>query len=429
MITPAYALTATERVLPRLALDFTTASLDARVTVTRALNTATRVNSSGFVESINANLPRFDFDPVTKVCKGLLIEEARTNTFTRSEDFNNAAWTKTRSSIGATPVSSPSGLNTALKLVEDTTPSSTHFIVTQFAVTAAAGAWSNSFYLKAGERTRAQVNMSDNATGGLILNVNLSNGTFTSSSSGTWTNFTASVVNAGDGWYRCSVSGTQSSGFVLPRVFIADNAGNTTYTGDGTSGIFIWGAQLEAGAFATSYIPTTTTSLTRNADDVSMTGTNFSSWYNPTEGTLVASGLFLAIGDNASAYRNALVGLSDGTSGNAMPFGKSIAGFAADRPAVFSPNGNFGQSISGVVITASSVVTMALGLKANSVFFAANGVSGVEDTSCSVPIANQLGIGNFEAAGLNAVLNGHIRAVRYYPLRLTNPEIQAFSKG
>jgi hypothetical protein len=60
MITPSFALTATERVLPRLALDFTTASLDSRVTFTRAGDTATVTNSSGYVTAINANLPRFD---------------------------------------------------------------------------------------------------------------------------------------------------------------------------------------------------------------------------------------------------------------------------------------------------------------------------------------------------------------------------------
>ena len=87
MITPAYSPTATERVLPRMALDFTTGVLDPRVTVTRALNTATRVNSSGLVEIVNANLPRFDYDPVTLAPKGLLIEEARTNLFFQSQAF------------------------------------------------------------------------------------------------------------------------------------------------------------------------------------------------------------------------------------------------------------------------------------------------------------------------------------------------------
>jgi len=88
MLTPGYNLTATERVLPRLALDFTTAVLDPRVTVTRALNTATRINSNGLVEGVNANLPRFDYNFATNSYKGILIEETRANSFIYSEQLN-----------------------------------------------------------------------------------------------------------------------------------------------------------------------------------------------------------------------------------------------------------------------------------------------------------------------------------------------------
>jgi hypothetical protein len=84
MITPAYAPTATERVLPRLALDFTTAVADPRVATARAANTATRFNSSGIIEIVNADLPRFDFSPTALTCQGQLIEEARTNLFLNS---------------------------------------------------------------------------------------------------------------------------------------------------------------------------------------------------------------------------------------------------------------------------------------------------------------------------------------------------------
>ena len=79
MITPAFNLTATERVLPRLAIDFTTAVLDSRVVISRANNTATRISSNGTIEIVNANLPRFDYNPTTLLCNGLLIEGARTN--------------------------------------------------------------------------------------------------------------------------------------------------------------------------------------------------------------------------------------------------------------------------------------------------------------------------------------------------------------
>jgi len=92
MITPSFSLTATERVLPKLALDFTTANLDPRITFTRSGSTATRVNSSGYIEAVAANIPRFDFNPTTLVCNGLLIEDSRTNICLQSEDLSNASW-------------------------------------------------------------------------------------------------------------------------------------------------------------------------------------------------------------------------------------------------------------------------------------------------------------------------------------------------
>ncbi len=95
MITPSFSLTATERVLPKLALDFTTASLDSRVTFTRttgASNPATYVSSTGYITSATNNQPRFDYDPITLTCKGLLIEESRANIFIESETLLTAAW-------------------------------------------------------------------------------------------------------------------------------------------------------------------------------------------------------------------------------------------------------------------------------------------------------------------------------------------------
>ena len=79
MFTPSYSLTATERVLPNFAIDFTTGVVDPRIVTSRAGNTATRINASGVIELVNADLPRLDFDPVTLACRGLLSEGATTN--------------------------------------------------------------------------------------------------------------------------------------------------------------------------------------------------------------------------------------------------------------------------------------------------------------------------------------------------------------
>jgi hypothetical protein len=292
MITPSYGLTATERVLPRMALDFTTATLDPRVTFTRSGDTATVINSSGNIAPINADLPRFDFDPITLLCKGLLIEEARTNLFLYSAEFDNIYWGKIRSSITANATISPDGASTGDKLVENL-DNGTHLIVrTETTTNTSANTWS--IYAKASERPSINIVVREGTTFLRSSNAtfNLSAGTVGAVSNAGGSSATAAIENAGNGWYRCSLTitlgGVDTNSQAL---FQLNNGSVSSYQGDGTSGIFIWGAQLEAGAFATSYIPTTTTSLTRNADNVSMTGTNFSDWYNASEGNFLDYGV------------------------------------------------------------------------------------------------------------------------------------------
>ena len=145
MMTPSYSLTATQKVAPRLALDFTTASLDPRITFTRSLNTATRVNSTGYVESINADLPRFDYNPVTLACKGLLIEEQRANLLTYSQEFDNAAWGKSGATVTANQIVAPDG-NTTGDYLNST--AAFQFIRQSLGTTTANAAYALSIYVK-----------------------------------------------------------------------------------------------------------------------------------------------------------------------------------------------------------------------------------------------------------------------------------------
>jgi hypothetical protein len=272
-----------------MALDFLQPFLDSRITFSRGSN-ATLVDSTGKITYAPANLVQ------------------------RSEEFDNAYWTKTRSSITPNSTAAPDGATTADKLIEDSTASNTHFIVTQFALSVAPSTIVYSVYLKAAERTRAQVDVSDNATGGMVLNVNLSDGTFTSSSSGSWSGVFAGVQSVGSGWYRCFLRGTQSSGFVLPRVFIADASGSTTYTGNGTSGIFIWGAQLEPVTYQTT--PSTYVATTSAA----YYGPRFD--YDPV--TLAAKGLLIEEARTNLLLRSQLIGGTSWTSSGVTSTTNSI---------------------------------------------------------------------------------------------------------
>lgn len=411
MITPAFSPTATERVLPRLALDFTTGVLDSRVAVTRALNTATRVNSSGLVAVVNADLPRFDYDPATLAPKGLLIEEQRSNLFTYSEQFNNPVWILQNVDANPDATTSPDGTVDADAIIPNTTNTQVHRIFITTAV--AAVPHSLSIYAKASGYSWLKLRL-----GSLYANFNVSTGVAGIAGAGT----TSTITNAGNGWYRCTITGTPAASaavFIYPMTTNNADLDPVSYAGDGTSGIFMWGAQLEAGAFATSYIPTTTTSLTRNADVVSMTGTNFSSWYNASQGAFVVDFDTVMLFP-ASTAPTQVLSVSDGTSDNRMTIfcyadlvgGQVRQGGATQAELYFSS-------------IPSGVNKAFLAYKTNDVAATLNGVVAQVDTSATIPTVDRMGIG---IAPSSAYLNGHVRSVRYFIQRLTNAEGRANTK-
>ena len=414
MITPAYSATATERVLPRMALDFTTASLDARVTVTRALNTATRVNSSGFLETVNANLPRFDFDPISLTCKGLLIEELRTNVILNSSDFSNGAtWTPTNLNTSGTPAwinvgVAPDGASTADKLIADST-SGSHLVGTL--VTPVVDTYTASAYVKAAGYGFCALQM---LFGGLNIfrAYNLTTGAITASA-GTGTD--ATPVNAGNGWWRFAVTFTTLSTATDAFRVRVENAGTgANWSGNGTDGILVWGAQLEAGSFPTSYIPTTTTSLTRNADVVSMTGTNFNDWWTSTIGAAVARVLPSTVSGTRPAAQ-----FDDNSANNIIALRGNTT-----NPELYIRATTDQAQIDAGTISANTTYLLGGAWNTNDCAAAVNGGTAVPDTSVTVPTATQARLGS---DGTN-YLNGCLQSLRYWPQRVTNAEIQAFSK-
>ena len=339
MITPSFSLTATERVLPKMALDFTTASLDPRVTFTRTGNTATVTNSSGVIAAINANLPRFDYDPTTLVCKGLLIEEARTNLLLNS-------------------------------LIDGTN------LATQL-VTTTAVAHTLSFY----------------GTGQIVL-------TGTSS---------ATVVGTGAYPSRKTLTFTPTAGVLTLTV-----TGTVQY------------AQLEVGVFPTSYIPTDATSKTRNADVAVMTGTNFSSWFNQTQGSAyVEYNIPYALASGAGVRVFTFLG-AGGIGVDEMPmFVVQSTGKALSANA-FTSSVNAGRIDSTASFVANTTLKATFAYGSNARAITANGLTTVTSTTAfTIPTCTNAGIGNSSTI---SQINGYIKKINYYPLKLTNAELQAFSK-
>jgi hypothetical protein len=395
MITPAYAPTATERVLPRLALDFTTGVLDPRVTVTRALNTATRVNSSGLIETVNANLPRFDYDPATLAPKGLLIEETRANLLLHSSGANESAWTKDATGTGVAPVVTPNfavapdGTTTADRIEFNRGAGTTVSDLSRvFQFIGGTDTRTATVYLKSNDANTYSLQL---LTGSNVQNISVTPSSFT----------------------RFSVSGASGANFMLR---LAGSVGAST-----TADILFWGAQLEAGAFATSYIPTTTTSLTRNSDVVSMTGTNFSSWYNASEGAFLAE--YSSNAATASTFSKAVISVNDTTLNNRLYVNISTSAI----PFVFiNSSGSSQANIStGVTLTNETTTKTAFAYKADSFVAATNGAAVGTDSLGLVPAVSALNIGH--QVGF-ASLFGHMKKLSYWPQRLINSETQSFSK-
>jgi hypothetical protein len=366
--------------------------------------------------------PRFDYDPVTLAAKGLLIEEQRTNLVLRSEEFDNAVWPKVRATISANATTSPDGTVSADKLVEDTTASSTHIIQLQDSFTAAVSgtSYTVSGYAKAGERTSANIQMGSDSGifAGQNAVFNFSTGVI-SAQSGT---ATFAMVNAGNGWYRWSITATAlASGAPFIRFQLIGPAGSVTYTGDGTSGLFIWGAQLEAGAFATSYIPTVASQVTRNADVATMTGTNFSSWYNASEGSFVSS--YEASPNTFTTYLAASNGV---VAQNSMHMDNDGSGNM--RVAYYSGSSAVALLTFGAVGTINAVNNVATAYKVNDFAASRNGGTVVTDTAGAVPVSvSQLNIGADPSGAAVNVSNTHIRQIAYYNTRLPNAQLQALT--
>jgi hypothetical protein len=373
------------------------------VTFTRSGNTATVVNSSGYVAPINADLPRFDYDPVTLACKGLLIEESRSNLVRYSSDFSNALWSKTATTIGGTAITAPDGTVTANKLIA-TAVTSNHFIF-QTVVALSATQYAISFYVKKGEYDYVRI---ENGATGLGAYYNVATGQVVSGSG-------ASIFAAGNGWYRCIYIATTGAATLLALIAPSINGTTINFTGDGTSGVYVWGAQAELGVFPTSYIPTIATSVTRNADVAVMTSTNFSSWYTATTGAAVVWAIPQAV-----TGTRPLIQFDDTTANEII----TLRGNVADPEMSIVDGGVAQAQIDTGTIVANTAYKLSGAWNTDSCAAAQNGAAAVTDNTATIPTPTQLRIGSDGTNYASAI----IQKVLYYPQRIIDAEVQAISK-
>ena len=219
--------------------------------------------------------PRLDYSDSS--CPSLLLEPQSTNLIPYSEEFDNAAWSKFRSSISPNTSISLDGTLNADKLI-DTSVSGTHGMEDTISSISSGSKYTYSIFAKADEIKQVGLLL---ATQGRIFD--LENGTILDE-------FIAApdaskIEDYGNGWYRCSITITLNATSVKTSIYLSKN-NNITFTGDGTSGVYLWGAQLEEQSYPTSYIPTNGATATRLAEVCNNAGT--SDTFNDSEGVLMA---------------------------------------------------------------------------------------------------------------------------------------------
>lgn len=414
---------------PSMSFNFTSDSLDSSITFTRA-TTGTYTASSGEIKTAAINAPRFDhIVPVSgpSASLGLLIEEQRTNLFTYSQDFTNGAWVKgTSATILSNTNVAPDGTATADTLSQTTTNS--FHSAYQINTITAGQIISLSCYIKAGSVNYAQINFgSVIAANWIQCVVDLSNGNITLSSAGSGgTLISATSTLQANGFYRVVLTGsilTSTSvysyiGIVSSGTPTLGNFGVETSVGNASNNIIIWGAQLETGSFSTSYIPTVASQVTRAADLASITGTYFSSKFNPFAGTLSVACFHPNITTNTPYYASLI---DSSASSNMMTLWNngSNEAFNVISGGVVQANINSGSTV------ANNVPLKIAGTYTSGSFSSSlNGATLVTVSSGTIPTVDRLFIGaNLTAS--NYWLNGCIQSINYYPVTFTSSQLIA----
>jgi hypothetical protein len=346
--------------------------------------------------------PRYDYDPsvVPAQPRGMLIEESRANVCVSVNSWTGGLANITRTTNAAI---SPDGAQNATK-IEASVVTTTSF--TQSITATGTGAHTYSIYAKVGTATnignRFLIRNSTTATNLVGIILNYGDGTFTYSAGSTG----ATTTYVGNGWWRISLTSSAITSGDLITVYAGFASAVTVTIGDY---FYLYGSQVELGAFATSYIPTVASSVTRVADVVRWTSAAFSSYWNASAGSIIAE----AIVPNTGGTTRRILAATDGGTSNAIQSGVPVSGisgyFEVRNSGVAELVGTSGAFAVG------NVFRNAIAYKLNDYAFATNaGTVGI-DTSCAVPTVNRVTLGYYDSG---VYMNGYIRSFAYYNQRL-----------
>ena len=365
------------------------------------------------------DVPRLDYTNST--CPSILVEPQRTNLNTYSEDFTNGVYTNQNTTISANNTTAPDGTTTADKLViTGSGVTSIHREVT----TSSGNYYTTSVYAKKAETQ--YVNLGFIYSAGIYAGTqfDLNNGTIKRNNSSSYTGLSSTITSVGNGWYRLTVTCIINTATAYPTI-LPSNAEWTSgeprqnLTGNNTTGAYFWGLQMELGSYATSYIPTVASSVTRNADVISKTG--ISSLIGQTEGTIFIEHIYNTEITNPIGADDIVIGFSNGTLNNLLliiHYGSGVNSYN-NKLRLYIRNAGADQALIDLAGTTTGTYKIAVAYKNNDVAFYVNGVQVGIDTSVSVPTLSNLYLYDF--LGTNTKYNtDKVKSAAIWKERLSN---------
>lgn len=387
-----------------------------QATVSRA-STATYPDEKGVLRTASADVLRHWWNPATGEYRGVIVEGASTNLCTHSQEFDNAGiWAVVNLNVTANAVVAPDSTTTADKLYVSTATGE-HYI--QDNCTASAGTHVASVFVKAAEYNHFRFlivhNGESSVTSALLFDLD-SGPTQTTNALIT----DGGMEDYGNGWRRCWVKYTLTAAATNNYIriqLLQTIGGGPTFTGDGVSGIYAWGATIEKNTEMTSYIPTSGATATRALDSVWFSGSDFSDWYNATEGTFIVSSSLARVPTVDAKFLD--VG---STANDRFTFMYTSAGSTAIKIFTAGPNIFNSAPTGATTLTVNQKITVGMTYKSSD--FASAGLGGNLTTSSSgaVPTVDRLNIG-MAFTGLEQI-NGFVSYIAYFPRQISDSLLQ-----